>query len=171
MAPLARAFFYTLDFFLLPTFDFIFIAFPRPTFGLLATPMQELAQYFPNVAFMVLNSEKLLNQVRHALGSPQLIGPAVSFCALPEQELQFMKLSFIQLRLASGMGNGFQPVRALARHVAPAVKRPAIHAQNLSDLGMGLLAVFHQFNSASAPPFEFFCCAEGSHACIIGTNP
>jgi hypothetical protein len=27
------------------------------------------------------------------------------------------------------------------------------------------LAAFHHFNSASAPPFELFCRAEGSHAC------
>lgn len=165
MASLAWAsFFYAREFFPLPAFDFSLIAFPRPAFGFLAAPMQELPHYFPHVACMVLNSEKLLNQVRHALGSPQLVRPAVSFCALPEQELQVMMLRFIQLRLGSEMGNGLQPVRAVAIHVAPAVKRPARHAQNLSNLGMGL-AAFHHFNSASAPPFELFCRAEGSHAC------
>jgi len=164
VAPLAWAFFYTRKFFLLPAFDFSLIAFPRPAFGFLAAPMQEFPHYFPHVAFVVLNPEKLLNQARHALGSPQLVGPAVSFCTLPEQELQVMKLRFIQLRLGSGMGNGFQPVRAVAIQVAPAVKRPTGHAQNLSNLGMGL-AAFHHFNSASTPPFELVCRAEGSHAC------
>ncbi len=65
VAPLARAFFYTLDFFLFPTFDFIFIAFPRPTFGLLAAPMQELAQYFPNVAIDSRWLSLIVYVVRH----------------------------------------------------------------------------------------------------------
>jgi hypothetical protein len=84
VAPLAWAFFYTRKFFPLPAFDFGLIALPRPAFGLLAAPMQELGHYFPHVAFMVLNSEKLVNQARHALGSPQLVGPTVHFCTLPQ---------------------------------------------------------------------------------------
>ena len=129
--------------------------------------MQELAYYFPHVAFMVLNSEKLLNQVRHALGSPQLVGPAVRFCTLPQKEFQFMKLRFIQVARCAGMRKGKQTVRSTARHGTPAVERSTIHAENLGDLGMGLAAV-HQFDAADTASLEFFCCAEWSHAYIIG---
>jgi hypothetical protein len=167
VAPLFWAFFYTREFFLLPAFDFGLIALPRPAFGLLAGPMQELAYNFPHVALMVLDSEKLLNQVRHTLGSPQLIGPAVRFGPLPQKEFQFMKLRFIQLARCTGVRNGNQPVRTAACHGAPAVERSTIHAENLGDLGMGLAAV-HQFDGADTAPLEFFCCAEWSHAYIIG---
>jgi len=166
VAPRAWAFFYTREFFLFPMFDFGFIAFPRPAFGLLAAPMQELPYYFPHVAFMVLNSKKLLNQVRHALGSPQLVVPAMCFRALSQKKFQFMKLRFLQLARLLGMRNGFQSVRSTAGHGAPAVERPSIHAQNLSDLGMRM-AAFHQFNGAHAAALEFFCCAVRSHAVNI----
>ena len=167
MAPRSWAFFYTREFFLLPAFDFGLIALPRPAFGLLAAPMQKLAYYFPHVAFMVLNVEKLLDQVRHALGRPQLVGPAVGFCALPEKKFQFMQLRFIQLAWCARMRKRKQPVRSIARHGTPAVERSAIHAENLGDLGMGLAAA-HQFDGADTAPLEFFCCAEWSHAFIIG---
>ena len=107
MASLAWAsFFYAREFFPLPAFDFGFIAFPRPAFGLLAAPMQKLRYYFSHMAFMVLNSKIFLNQVRRALGSPQLVGPAVRFRALPEKEFQFMKLRVIQLARCAGVRNG-----------------------------------------------------------------
>ena len=167
MAPLPWAFFYTREFFLLPACDFVLIALPRPAFGLLAAPMQEFGHYFSHVACMVLNSEKLVNQVRHALGSPQLIGPTVHFCALPQKIFQFMKLRLIQPARCAGMGNGKQTVRSLARHGSPAVERPTIHAENLGDLGMGF-ATIHQLDGADAAPLEFFCCAEWSHVYIIG---
>lgn len=163
----SRAFFYTREFFLLPAFDFGLITLPRLAFGLLAAPMQELAYYFPHVAFMVLNSEELLNQVRHALGSPQLVGPAVRFCPLPQKEFQFMKLRIIHLARCTGMRNGNQPVRTAACHGAPAVERATIHAENLGDLGMGLAAL-HQFDGADTASLEFFCCAEWSHLHSIG---
>ena len=167
VAPLPWAFFYTREFFHLPAFDFILIALPRLAFGLLAAPMQELGYYFPHVAFMVLHSKKLVNQVRHALGSPQLVGPTMHFCALAQEIFQFMKLRFIQPARCAGMRNGKQTVRSIARHGTPAVERSTIHPENLSDLGMGLAAT-HQFDGADTAPLEFFCCAEWSHAYIIG---
>jgi hypothetical protein len=64
-------------------------------------------QYRPNdspyVAFMVLNVEKLPNQERHALGSPQIVGPTMCFRTLTEQVFQFMKLRFLQLARRAGM--------------------------------------------------------------------
>jgi hypothetical protein len=167
VAPLPWAFFYTREFFLLPAFDFGLIALPRLALRLLAAPMQEFGYYFPHVAFMVLNSEKLVNQVRHALGSPQFVGPAMRFCALPQKEFQIMKLCFIQLARCAGMRKGKQAVRSIASHGTPAVERSTIHAENLGDLGMGLTAI-HQFDGADTAPLEFFCCAEWSHAYIIG---
>lgn len=136
MAPLSCAFFYTREFFPLPAFDFDFVALPRPAFRLLAAPMQELAYYLPYVAFMVLNAKEPLNQVRHALGSPQLVRPTVRSCALAQKEFQFMQLRFIQLARRAGMRNGKQAVRTAACHGAPTVERSTIHAQNLGDCGM-----------------------------------
>ena len=121
---------------MLPPFDLGFIAFPCPAFGLLAAPMQELLYQFPYVAFMILNIEKLLNQVRYALGSPQLIGPAMCFRALAQKEFQLMKLTFRQLARSAGRRNRLQPVNSAARHRTPAVERSAIDAENLSNLSM-----------------------------------
>ena len=123
MAPLACAsFFYAREFFPLPAFDFGFVAFPRSTFGLLTAPMQEFLQDLPHMSVMVLNFETPLDQIGHTLGSPQFVGPTVSFGSLPKKKLQFMKLKFGQVPWGPGMGDGIQSIRFAARHAAPAVE-------------------------------------------------
>ena len=129
--------------------------------------MQDVAHHSPHVAFMVLNIEKLLNQIHHALGSPQLIGPTVSFRTLSQEKFQVLKLIFRQVARRARMRNGVQAVRLAESHAAPAIKRSAIHAKNLRDLSMGLAAA-HQFDGVNSTPLEFFCRAKWSHAYTIG---
>jgi hypothetical protein len=123
--------------------------------------------HFSDVSFVILNVEKFLNQLRHALGSPQLVGPTVSFRALSQEEFQVMKLSFRQMARHAGMSNGHQPVRSAQRHPAPAVKRASIHVKNFGDLRMGLSAA-HQFDGVNSTPLKFFRRAKWSHAYTIG---
>jgi hypothetical protein len=62
-----------------------------------------------------------------------------------------MKLGFIQASWGAWMWDGLQTVRPATRHGAPAVERPAINAENFSDLSMRLTAV-HQLNRMDTPP-------------------
>jgi hypothetical protein len=102
--------------------------------------MQDLLHEFPNVPFMVVNAEILLNQASHAFGSPQLIVPAINFRDLPKQVFQLMKLRFIQARLGSELRKRCQATGTVTIQVEPEVKRPPRHAQNVNNRSMGLVA-------------------------------
>src|ERR1019366_6826572 len=69
-APLFGLFFNVRPTDLLPVTDGLFVALQRPSHGPLAAPA-ECHQNLPHVTRMIANAKFLLDQVRHAFGSPQ----------------------------------------------------------------------------------------------------
>ena len=114
----------------------LLITLPRPSLRPLATPL-ELPQDFPDVAFVVMDSKLLLDQVPDPPQSPQRRLVAQSFRSLQQALLQPLQVLPAQTRLAPGPTCLLQPFPPLlGQRLGPAVHTGMAHAQPPADFGL-----------------------------------
>src|SRR5437870_9110432 len=114
----------------------LLITLPRPSLRPLATPL-ELPQDFPDVAFVVMDSKLLLDQVPDPPQSPQWRLVAQSFRSLQQALLQPLQVLPAQTRLAPGPTCLLQPFPPLlGQRLGPAVHTGMAHAQPPADFGL-----------------------------------
>ena len=95
-----------------------FVALARLADRALLAPVQ-LPQNLPDVAFVVVDPELVLDQASHPQASPQQHQEAVRFGTFSQQRRQALSLHGVQQRLAPGSSDAPQRSRTLLQVLPP----------------------------------------------------
>ena len=145
----------------LPAGDLVLIALAGLAARLLRRPAQALAEKAADVIGMEADTEVTADQLGHAGGGPEPVGPTVGVGALLEQGSQAAELVVVQAWRRAALGLGGEGLRALFGYFPPTIQRVAIDAENAGDDGRWFPGADTRDGQAAAA-FEFICGANRS---------
>lgn len=157
------------QFIALPAFDLLVVAFAGLASRLLAGPTQTLFEDFTHVFRVEGDAQALLDKACHAIGGPQLVGPAVFLGTLQQKAFEFAEMVVGKSWRGAGQGPGVQAVGFLG-HASPAMYRGSADTEDAGDDGRGL-ALFDEFDGAATAAFEFSGCSFRSHTVLYTNTP
>ena len=118
---------------------------------------------------VVLQPEVPVNDGGDAVGSPELVGPAVMLGPLEQELFEVVQLLRAEARRRPRMRLGVQAGLAV-REAPPAMDRGFMHAEDSGNDGGGF-ATLHEFDRATAAAFEFSCGSNWScHALLYARS-
>src|SRR5262249_32971286 len=151
-----------------PAFHLLEVAFAGAFLRLLAGPTEAPGEQAAEVVGVVAHAKVPLDQGRHALGGPQVGGPAMGHGPFTEQGLQLGQLLVGQSRLGAQSGFGSQTAR-LTRQAPPATKGRGSDTQKASNDAWGLPS-FDQRHGSPPAPFQLSCAPFWPHTSSWATS-